>query len=113
MSDEIEVFQTDLEKSVEAHRKQAVTKITLESERLIEELLKIIYSDDLDLEGRPIVDAKVKLSAISMLLDRGIPKLAVDNTKSEVVEESRTRKRIRDEIEVLVRGDKKMVEQET
>lgn len=103
MSNEIEVYQVEVEKSVEAHRKQIVDKITLESDRLIDELLKIIYSDDLGEDGRPFVDAKVKLSAIAMLLDRGIPKLGVDNSKSEVVEETGTRKKIREEIEQLVK----------
>lgn len=93
----VEAVQKQLEQSAEIARSRAVAKITLESERLIDELLIIIYAPD--------VDARVKLSAIGMLLDRGVPKLAVDNKKSEIVEESKTRKKIQEEIRLMMRED--------
>lgn len=107
MDDELERYEIEVAKSVEVQRKRVVEKITFESSQLVDELLKIIYSEALDERGNPIVDAKVKLAAISMLLDRGIPKLAVDGTKQAVVEESSTRRKLRQEIEDLVKGDKK------
>ena len=97
-------YEVEVEQSVEFEKKQVVKKIVQESGRLVDELLHIIYNDQIDNEGRPIVEARVKLSAIGMLLDRGVPKLAVDNAKSEVLEESRTRKKIREEIEAMVKG---------
>jgi len=99
---DLEIFQeVQVSGNIEAQRKRVVDKITLESDKLVDELLKIIYNDDVNVEGDLIVDAKVKLSAIAMLLDRGIPKLAVDNSKSQVVEETGTRKKIREEIEAM------------
>lgn len=100
--DDFEVSQ-----SMEMERRQVVTKIVKESGNLVDELLAIIYSNAVDEQGRPIVEPRIKLSAIGMLLDRGIPKLAVDGNKSEVIEESRTRKKIREEIEGMMKNKKK------
>ena len=105
MENEIEIYPLSLETSVESQRKRVVEKITMESGALVDELLSIIYNHDVNVEGEPVVDAKVKLSAIAMLLDRGIPKLGVDSTKSSAVEENGTRKKIREEIEALVKKD--------
>lgn len=102
--------ELEIQSGVEAHRQKIVEKITFEAEPLVDELLFIIYNREVNEDGEPIVDAKIKLSAIAMLLDRGIPKLGVDHTKKEVVEESITRKKIREEIETLVKGSGKQVE---
>lgn len=112
MEDELEVFRAEIEKSVEAQRRRVVDRITMESDFLVDELLKIIHSDDVDNRGRPIVEAKIKLSAIAMLLERGVPKLAVSHSKEEAVEETGTRKRMRQEIEELVLGDKRATDQD-
>ena len=92
---DIEDYKADVEKSIEVLRKKVVDQITLESEKLIQELLDIIYDRE--------VDSRVRLSAIGMLLDRGIPKLGVEHTKDEEVEESNSRKKMRSEIEELIK----------
>jgi predicted component of type VI protein secretion system len=81
------------DKEIEVQRRSVIDKIVLESPRLLEELLNIVYD--------PEVEAKIKLPALSMLLDRSIPKLGVDHAKSEAAEESGTRKKIRAEIEAM------------
>ena len=88
---------SEVEKSVEALRKQVVDQIAEDSVRLIADLKEIAHNDELD--------ARVRLTAIGMLLDRSVPKLAVDNTKVETVEESGSRKKIREEIEMLLAED--------
>ena len=93
MSDDIENFKEETEKSIEALRKKVVDQITVESEKLIAELLNIAYGE----EG-----ARTKLQAIGMLLDRAVPKLGVDHAKLEDDSESRDRKRLRAEIEDLL-----------
>lgn len=107
MNDPIERLELELEKSVEASRRRTIAKITLECDRLTEELLKICYSEVVDDEGHPLVDYKIKLAAISMLLDRGLPRLAVDNSKTQKVEDNSTSKKFAKEIAALVRGEKK------
>lgn len=97
-------MNSEIQLDVDTHRTKVMRKITLESEALVDELLLIIHNHEIDMEGRPIVDAKIKLSAISMLLDRGIPKLGVEHVKTETLEESSTRKRFREEIEALVQS---------
>lgn len=101
----IEKLGVEIQQDVDLHRTNVVRKITLESEALVDELLLIIYNHDVAADGHPVVEPRIKLTAIGMLLDRGIPKLAVDHSKSEIVEESGTRKKIREEIEALVRGN--------
>src|ERR1700746_1357353 len=78
-------------------RKSIARKIALESDRLVDELFAIVYDE----EG----DAKVQLSAITILLDRGIPKLGVQHAKEEETEERGSRKQIREEIEKLLLGE--------
>ena len=78
-------------------RKSIARKIALESDRLVDELFAIVYDEE--------VDAKVKLSAITILLDRGIPKLGVQHAKEEETEERGSRKQIREEIEKLLLGE--------
>lgn len=90
-------FKKETEKSIEALRKKVVDQITVESEFLIGELL--------DIARDPEVDARVKLQAIGMLLDRAVPKLGVDHAKMEEDSESRDRKRLREEIESLLAED--------
>lgn len=81
---------------VDSFRKAIARKIALESDRLVDELFAIVYDEE--------VDAKVKLSAISILLDRGIPKLGVQHAKEEELDERGSRKAIRQEIENLLLG---------
>lgn len=100
---ELEKYQQDLEVSNDAKVQRVTTKITDEAEGLVDELLFIIYNREVNDDGDYRVDAKTKLSAIGMLLDRSIPKKGVDSTKSAVVEESGTRKRIREEIEAMMK----------
>jgi hypothetical protein len=81
--------------SVEGLRKKVIDNIARDSERLMEELKIIAFDRE--------VDVRVRLQAIGMLLDRSVPKLAVDNTKVEgPVEDTGTRKKIRQEILRLV-----------
>lgn len=90
--------EDDLEfKQVESFRRSIARAIALESDRLVQEVLAIIYD--------PEIEAKVRLSAISMLIDRGIPKLGVQHSKEEESEEKGSRKNIREEIEKLMLGD--------
>lgn len=103
---EIEKYRVELQDPVALQRKQISERITKESDKLIDELLLIIYNDSLDEEGRPIVDAKTKLQAITMLLDRGVPKLGVEHTKSEIIEETTSHKKLRTEIEELIKKGK-------
>lgn len=81
---------------VDNFRKAIARKIALESDRLVDELFAIVYDEE--------VDAKVKLSAITILLDRGIPKLGVQHSKEDESEERGSRKAIREEIEKLLLG---------
>lgn len=84
-------------KEVEAFRQAIAKRIALESDRMVDELFGIIYD--------PETEAKVKISAISMLLDRGIPKLGIKHSKEDEVEERGSRKQIREEIERLLMDD--------
>jgi hypothetical protein len=79
---------------VDAFRKAIAKRILLESDRLVDELFAVAYDDE--------VDAKVRLSAISMLIDRGIPKLGIQHSKEEESEEKGSRKAVREEIEQLL-----------
>lgn len=81
-------------KEVEAFRQAIARRIALESDRLVDELFGIVYD--------PETEAKVKISAISMLLDRGIPKLGIKHSKEDEVEERGSRKQIREEIEKML-----------
>lgn len=81
-------------KEVEAFRQAIARRIALESDRMVDELFGIIYD--------PETEAKVKISAISMLLDRGIPKLGIKHSKEDETEERGSRKQIREEIEKLL-----------
>lgn len=96
--------QYDESKEVEAFRKAIARRIALESDRLVDELFSIAY----DVE----VDAKVRLTAISTLIDRGIPKLGIQHTKEEESEEKGTRKDLREEIEKLYEAKKRKEEEE-
>ena len=81
-------------KEVEAFRQAIAKRIALESDRLVDELFGIVYD--------PETEAKVKISAISMLLDRGIPKLGIKHSKEDETEERGSRKQVREEIERLL-----------
>lgn len=81
-------------KEVEAFRQAIARRIALESDRLVDELFGIVYD--------PETEAKVKISAISMLLDRGIPKLGIKHSKEDEVEEKGSRKQLREEIERML-----------
>lgn len=85
------------ERDVDKVRRQLADQIALKSHKLIEALFNIVEDAE--------VEAKVKLTAISMLLDRGVPKLGVDHTKIEAEEESDGRKALREEIERLMEED--------
>lgn len=90
---------------LEAFRKAIAKRIILESDKLVDVLFSVIYDEE--------EEAKVKLSAISMLLDRGIPKLGVQHTKEEETEEKGSHKALREEIEKLLMGeDKNLLEDE-
>jgi hypothetical protein len=82
---------------VEALRKSIGKRITLEADRIVDELFGIVYDEE--------VDAKVKLSAINILLDRALPKLGVQHQKEEETEERGSHKDIRLEIEKLILGE--------
>lgn len=90
---EEEAHQQDVDKV----RRELADQIALRSHKLIEALFDIVEDGE--------VEAKVKLTAISMLLDRGVPKLGVDHTKIEPEEESDGRKALREEIERLMEED--------
>lgn len=87
----------DESEQLEAFRKAIAKRIILESDKLVDVLFGVIYDEE--------EEAKVKLSAISMLLDRGIPKLGVSHQKEEETEERGSRAAIRDEIEKLLLGE--------
>lgn len=95
----------ELQNPIDYEQKRAVEKISKEAVNLVDELLLIIYNHELDGEGRPIVDARTKLQGIGMLLDRAVPKKGVDNGKSDVVEESGSKKKLRAEIEALIKKE--------
>ena len=81
---------------IERFRKSIANKIALRSAELIDALFDLAQNAE---------DDKVRLSAISQLLDRGIPKLGVDHSKLEIAEESSERKGLREEIEKLLSED--------
>lgn len=99
--EDFDEFEEELNKAagqdVDKFRREMADRIALQSHKLIDALFAIV--DDAE------VEAKVKLSAIAMLLDRGVPKLGVDHTKIEAEEESDGRKALRDEIERLMEED--------
>lgn len=82
---------------VENFRRAIAQRIALESDKLVQELFAIVYDEE--------TEAKVKLSAITILLDRGIPKLGVQHSKEEETEERGSRKQIRLEIEKMLMGE--------
>ena len=94
----IDIFGDDDEfdesKEVEAFRQAIAKRIALESDRLVDEIFGIVYD--------PETEPKVKLSGISMLLDRGIPKLGIKHSKEEETEERGSRKQLREELEKLL-----------
>lgn len=83
-------------KEVEAFQKAVARRILLEADKLVDELFLVAYDHE--------EDAKVRLSAISMLLDRGIAKLGIKHSREEESEERGARKQIRLEIEKLLLG---------
>jgi hypothetical protein len=85
----------DESKEVEAFRQAIAKRIALESDRLVDEIFGIVYD--------PETEPKVKLSGISMLLDRGIPKLGIKHSKEDETEERGSRKQLREEIEKLIK----------
>lgn len=87
--------QFDQSKEVEAFQQSIAKRIILESDRLVDELFGIVYDPD--------TDPRTKLTAISMLMDRGIPKLGIKHTKEEETEERGSRKQLREEIEKLIK----------
>lgn len=87
--------QFDQNKEVEAFQQAMARRIILESDRLIDELFGIVFDPD--------TDPRTKLSAISMLMDRGIPKLGIRHSKEEESEERGSRKELREEIERLLK----------
>ena len=87
----------DESEQIEAFRKSIARRITLESDRIVDELFSIVYDGE--------TEAKVKLSAINILLDRALPKLGVQHQKEEETEERGSRRQIREEIEKLLMGD--------
>lgn len=80
---------------LEAFRKAVARRIVADADRLVDELFGIAYDID--------ADPKVRLSAISMLMDRGVPKLGVQHTREEESEERGSRTQLREEIEKLIR----------
>lgn len=92
-----EELELDPDEQVKAFQRSIATRIILESDKLTDVLLSIAYDED--------EEAKVRLSAISMLYDRGLPKLGVQHSKEEETEERGSRKAIREEIEKMFLGD--------
>lgn len=82
---------------IEATRRRIAIRIAHEMDSLIDALFEIANNAE--------EDAKVRLSAINMLLERSLPKLGVEHTTKEDVEESGGSKSIRAEIEALLKGD--------
>lgn len=96
--------QFDQGKEVEAFQQAMARRIVLESDRLVDELFGIVFDAE--------TDPRTKLSAISMLLDRGIPKLGIRHSKEEETEERGSRKQLREEIEKLLMQDDEDEEEE-
>lgn len=82
---------------VEAFRKAVARRIVADADRLVDELFAIAYDGE--------AGARDKLSAITILLDRALPKLGVQHTKEEETEEKGSRKDLREEIERLLREE--------
>lgn len=87
--------------SLEAKRRRASIKITDHADRMIDELMLIIYSED--------VDARIKLSAISMLLDRAVPRLGVQQVSVLEEDEAPAKRGLREDIESLIKKQMKEV----
>lgn len=96
--------QFDQSKEVEAFQQAIARRIILESDRLVDELFGIVFDPD--------TDPRTKLSAISMLMDRGIPKLGIKHTKEEESEERGSRKQLREEIEKLIKEQNEAEEED-
>lgn len=95
MEDEFDM--KDEQRLIEMTRRRIAIRIAHEMDSLIDALF--------DIANDPDEDAKVRLSAINMLLERSLPKLGVEHTTKEDVEESGSSKSMRAEIEALLRGD--------
>ncbi len=85
------------QEQVEAFRKSIASRILKESDKLVEVLFNVAYD-----EG---VEAKIRLSAISTLLERSLPKMGVSHTREEETEERSSRKAIREDLEKLLFGE--------
>ena len=94
--DNFDDFDEEEGNPIDELRKSIARRIVEESERLVDELFNIAYDAD--------VQAKTRLSAITILLDRGVPKLGVQHTKDEETDEPKSRSDIREEIENLLLG---------
>lgn len=86
----------DDEQQVEKCRKEVTRRIAIHSDELIDSLFELANNQE--------IEAKVRLTAISILLDRGVPKLGIEHTKPDAGSESGGRKAVRDEIEALLKG---------
>lgn len=95
--DELEQGTKEDQRLIELTRRRTATRIAHEMDSLIDALFDIAN----DVEE----DAKVRLSAINMLLERSLPKLGVEHTEKTETDESSGSKTIRAEIEALLKGD--------
>jgi len=85
--------------------KQVQDRILNAAPILVEQLILIITNDERNEDGSLVVPPNAKLQAIGMLLDRAVPKLGVDNSKKAEVEDSPSRKRMKNEIEEMIRKE--------
>jgi len=86
----------DEQRLVEITRRKIATRIAMESEALINALFDIANDSD--------EDARVRLTAINMLLERSLPKLGVEHATKETEEESGSSRAMRAEIETLIKA---------
>lgn len=96
MNEELEQSIRDEQKQVENIQRKMTARIVMGSPQLIDALFDIATNTE--------EDAKVRLTAIGMLMDRSHPRLGVEHAEKSELEESASSKSMRAEIESLIKG---------
>jgi len=88
------IEEDELTSSIEATRKKVALKIADKAEGLVEALFDIAENDS--------TAARDRLTAISMLLERSLPRLSVQKVEGESEEERGSHADLRKEVESLI-----------
>lgn len=96
-----EIELTREAKSPEVQRRKLRYQMSVDAERVYEEMMMIL--------AHPDTDPKIKMQIVNIVLDRVIPRLGVEHVEATDAEEAPSRKGLREELEALI--EQKMREQ--